>query len=234
MPTTTKYAWPTPANTDYVKDGAQAMRNLGDAIDTSMTVTANALVKGDANGKISGLANGTDGYVLTMSGGAPTWMQASSGTYDWTLISSSTPTSGTTVTFGSIPSYKNLRLVVFNVGSFASTPTLFVTLNGTTSAYSYACDGSLQTARSSASAAGFPFIPTAAASAFTLTGEMVINQCNKAVPKSLDGTSSWTATYFSVIKGSWVNTNTVTSLTITSSVAFPAGNTGTFYLYGGN
>lgn len=30
------YSWPEPNNTDYVKDGAQAIRDLGDAIDTTL------------------------------------------------------------------------------------------------------------------------------------------------------------------------------------------------------
>lgn len=37
MPATPNYAWPTPADTDYVKDGAAAIRALGDAIDVELT-----------------------------------------------------------------------------------------------------------------------------------------------------------------------------------------------------
>lgn len=36
MPTTPNYAWPTPADTDYVKDGAAAIRSLGNAIDDTV------------------------------------------------------------------------------------------------------------------------------------------------------------------------------------------------------
>lgn len=36
MPTTANYSWPTPADTDLVKNGADAMRDLGDAIDTTV------------------------------------------------------------------------------------------------------------------------------------------------------------------------------------------------------
>lgn len=35
MPTTTNFGWTTPADTDLVKDGAAAMRTLGNGIDTS-------------------------------------------------------------------------------------------------------------------------------------------------------------------------------------------------------
>ena len=36
MPTTTNFGWTTPADTDYVKDGALAIRTLGNGIDTSL------------------------------------------------------------------------------------------------------------------------------------------------------------------------------------------------------
>jgi hypothetical protein len=36
MPTTPNYSWPTPADTDLVKDGAEAIRDLGNAVDTTV------------------------------------------------------------------------------------------------------------------------------------------------------------------------------------------------------
>jgi hypothetical protein len=42
MASTPEYGWPTPNDSDYVKDGAEAMRNLGDAIDS--TVYAQSLI----------------------------------------------------------------------------------------------------------------------------------------------------------------------------------------------
>jgi hypothetical protein len=39
MPNTTKFNWPTPADTDLVKDGAEAIRDLGNAIDTTISGT---------------------------------------------------------------------------------------------------------------------------------------------------------------------------------------------------
>jgi len=35
MPNTTNYGWATPADTDLVKNGANAIRTLGNAIDTT-------------------------------------------------------------------------------------------------------------------------------------------------------------------------------------------------------
>jgi hypothetical protein len=40
MPTTTNNGWPTPADTDLVKNGADAIRDLGQAIDTTLGVYA--------------------------------------------------------------------------------------------------------------------------------------------------------------------------------------------------
>ena len=36
MPTTSNFGWTTPADTDLVKDGAAAIRTLGNGIDTSL------------------------------------------------------------------------------------------------------------------------------------------------------------------------------------------------------
>lgn len=43
MPTTPNYSWPTPADSDYVKDGASAIRVLGDSIDTDLKQVADSV-----------------------------------------------------------------------------------------------------------------------------------------------------------------------------------------------
>lgn len=55
MPTTTNFSWTTPADTDYVKDGASAIRTLANGIDTSM-----AQLKGGTTGQILSKTSGTD------------------------------------------------------------------------------------------------------------------------------------------------------------------------------
>ena len=55
MPTTTNFGWTTPADTDLVKNGALAMRTLGNGIDTSL-----AQLKGGTTGQILSKTNGTD------------------------------------------------------------------------------------------------------------------------------------------------------------------------------
>ena len=55
MATTTNFGWETPDDTDLVKDGASAMRTLGNSIDTSFVD-----LKGGTSGQILSKASGTD------------------------------------------------------------------------------------------------------------------------------------------------------------------------------
>lgn len=55
MPTTSNFGWTTPADTDLVKDGALAIRTLGNGIDTSM-----AQLKGGTTGQVLSKTSGTD------------------------------------------------------------------------------------------------------------------------------------------------------------------------------
>lgn len=53
--TTTNFGWTIPSDTDLVKDGAAAMRTLGNNIDTSMVD-----LKGGTTGQVLSKASGTD------------------------------------------------------------------------------------------------------------------------------------------------------------------------------
>jgi hypothetical protein len=55
MPNTTNFNWPTPADTDLVKDGAAAIRNLGNGVDTSLID-----LKGGTTGQILSKASNAD------------------------------------------------------------------------------------------------------------------------------------------------------------------------------
>ena len=55
MATTTNYGWTTPNDTDLVKDGASAIRTLGQSIDTTF-----AELKGGTSGQILSKASNTD------------------------------------------------------------------------------------------------------------------------------------------------------------------------------
>jgi hypothetical protein len=55
MPTTSNFGWTTPADTDLVKDGASAIRTLGNGIDTSLVD-----LKGGTTGQVLSKASNTD------------------------------------------------------------------------------------------------------------------------------------------------------------------------------
>lgn len=55
MPTTSNFGWTTPADTDLVKDGALAIRTLGNGIDTSLVD-----LKGGTTGQVLSKASNTD------------------------------------------------------------------------------------------------------------------------------------------------------------------------------
>jgi hypothetical protein len=55
MPNTSNFNWPTPADTDLVKDGAAAIRNLGNGVDTSLVD-----LKGGTTGQILSKASNAD------------------------------------------------------------------------------------------------------------------------------------------------------------------------------
>lgn len=55
MPTTSNFGWTTPADTDLVKDGASAIRTLGNGIDTSFLD-----LKGGTTGQVLSKASNTD------------------------------------------------------------------------------------------------------------------------------------------------------------------------------
>lgn len=170
MPTTTNFGWTTPADTDLVKNGAAAIRTLGNGIDTSLldlkggttgqvlsktsdsdldftwvtTDDANAIQNAivDAKGDLitataadtpARLAVGTNGQVLTADSTTATglkWATASSG--GMTLISSTSPSGVSTVTFSSIPStYKHLLVSIKNLKA-ASGIDIGARINGNT------------------------------------------------------------------------------------------------------
>ena len=90
MATSPIYSWPEPDDTSLVKNGALAIRTLGNAIDSTMaTMVSKSIVdaKGDligatANDTPARLAVGTNGQVLTADSTAATglaWATASAG-----------------------------------------------------------------------------------------------------------------------------------------------------------
>lgn len=74
MANTTNFGWETPDDTDLVKDGALAMRTLGNAIDTSFVD-----LKGGTTGQVLSKNSNTDLDFTWVTGGDITEVQAGTG-----------------------------------------------------------------------------------------------------------------------------------------------------------
>ncbi len=74
MPTTSNFGWTTPADTDLVKDGAAAIRTLGNGIDTSLID-----LKGGTTGQVLSKASNADLDFSWTAGGDITEVQAGVG-----------------------------------------------------------------------------------------------------------------------------------------------------------
>lgn len=150
MPTTTNYGWTTPADTDLVKDGASAIRTLGNSIDStlktqidaqipdSIVTTKGDLISATAASTPARLAVGTNGQVLTADSTTSTglkWATAASG--GMTSLATGT-LSGATVTLSSISQdYNDLYLVIYfpSMAAGSVNPFLLVQQNAVTTDY---------------------------------------------------------------------------------------------------
>jgi hypothetical protein len=126
MATSPNYSWPEPDNTDLVKNGALAIRTLGNAIDTTMgtmTPKSTFAAKGSiaaatAASTPANVAVGSNGQVLTADSTAATgvaWTTpASAG--GMTQLATGSLTLGTTISLTSISSsYKSIELWIYGV-----------------------------------------------------------------------------------------------------------------------
>jgi hypothetical protein len=105
MATTTNYGWGTPDDTDLVKDGALAIRDLGQDIDTTTkalnpeTTTGDIAYRSATANTNTRLGIGTTGQVLTVAGGVPSWATAAAATSGLTKITSATFSAVSSVSF---------------------------------------------------------------------------------------------------------------------------------------
>jgi hypothetical protein len=121
MPNTTNFNFPTPADTDLVKDGALAIRDLGNSIDTAFVD-----LKGGTTGQFLSKNSNTDldfVFATPVSGGM-------------TLINTGgTTLTGASVTIGSIPgTFNYLKLIVENFLPATDNNFLSLRINGDTNA----------------------------------------------------------------------------------------------------
>jgi hypothetical protein len=123
MATSPNYSWPEPDNTDLVKNGALAIRTMGNAIDTTMatmtpksTYTAKgSIAAATAASTPANLSVGANGTVLTADSTAATgvaWATPSTGGA-YTSLASGSITSSVSLTSIS-GSYTDLYLVLNN------------------------------------------------------------------------------------------------------------------------
>ena len=135
MATTTNYGWGTPDDTDLVKDGALAIRDLGQDIDTTTkalnpeTTTGDIAYRSATANTNTRLALGTAGQVLTVNTGAtaPEWatpaatqqiLQIVQATFSTNTTTSSASFADTGLTATITPSSaSNDILVLVNVAS---------------------------------------------------------------------------------------------------------------------
>ena len=130
MPTTTNYGWTTPADTDLVKDGASAIRTLGSAIDTTtknlnpQTTLGDLAYRSSTANTNTRLAVGSNGQVLTVSSGVPTWATPTAAALTKVVSASFSNVANTGTTFdGCFTSTYDNYIIYFNL-MYASTNTV--------------------------------------------------------------------------------------------------------------
>ena len=143
MATTTNYGWGTPDDTDLVKDGALAIRDLGQDIDTTTKALNPETTEGDIAYR-SATANtntrlgiGTTGQVLTVAGGVPSWgAPAASGL---NLIDEVSFTSSNAVNVNDVFSstYENYRIVLVGTQTAPNTVSIRLRVSGTDTTVNY-------------------------------------------------------------------------------------------------
>ena len=241
MATTTNYSFPTPDDTDLVKDGASAIRSLGTAVDTQMFTNAGAAIakslvdaKGDiiaatADNTVDRLAVGANDTVLTADSSTATglkWATPASG--GMTLISTTT-LSGTTVTISSIPStYNNLQIVVSDIAA-ASATDIDIKPNNITfdSGARFTVTASSLGGGTSANF-GTTLDSTTAKNTFVIDlYDYASSRYKHGKQTAVQGSASGDVR--SIILGSYLTTDVISSLTIASSVSMTAG---TCLIYG--
>lgn len=125
MPTTTNFGWTTPADTDLVKDGAAAIRTLGNGIDTSFLD-----LKGGTSGQILSKNSNTDldfvwiandqGDITAVNTNSPLTGGGTSGaltlSYDYAAGSKMT-LNAQTATYTVVLADADQKLITMSVGS---------------------------------------------------------------------------------------------------------------------
>lgn len=113
-----------------VNAGATAPEWIASSTST-LTTTGDILYASAAN-TLARRAIGSNGDVLTVSGGLPTWAAPSASTESWSLIQTQNSTSGSTITFSNLGSYNQLYLLINNCSTAAATNDVYFDVNSST------------------------------------------------------------------------------------------------------
>lgn len=151
MATTTHYNWPIPVATDYVKDGWDAIADLGNAIDTTvyglgssgMTLISSSTLTASSGAQINNVFSSTyDQYFVTWTGtgsanNVAIWLRLSVGGtpntssnyyYGGTYVTGTSgpsrdfPAAGTKALVGSVGDYSSNSFIYIN-NPFLTVPT---------------------------------------------------------------------------------------------------------------
>lgn len=232
MPTTTNFGWTTPADTDLVKDGASAIRTLGNGIDTSLLD-----LKGGTTGQVLSKATNTD---LDFS-----WTTPAGGSSFSLLNAGGTALTGaTTITVSGISNMNQIHVIVTGASSANASSEISIRLNTDTgnnyrmayweSTYS-ATYGSGILDSGSSDTTRFFLAKMAANASSIVNGGIRLSGCSGTSIKvgtligagNNGGSNTNTATSAAI---AYLSTTTVTSVSVVSSTGnFDAG---TVYVYG--
>lgn len=228
MASTTSFNWETPDDTDLVKDGAAAIRTLGNSIDTSMT----------------DLLGGTTGQVLKKNSNTDmdfVWGTATAAGKSYSLLNAggTTLTGSGTITISGISGIDNLRVFILTGSSSNASATVQILLNSDSGTnYSYFTGYQSGSSTSYTGGTGQAFFGVGilsdnAASNTMLSAEIAGANSSGVKMASFSGSSNTGGganNAFIAGGGYWNNSATVSSV----SVKVSTGNwdNGTVYVYG--
>ena len=238
MATTTNYSFPTPDDTDLVKDGASAIRSFGTAVDTQIKDLSPGTTAGDIDYYTTStdkarVAIGTAGQILAVNSGAtaPEWVAAPTG---GSLTQLATGTlSGTTVTISSISSSYTHLLLYVTGHKDGSGAMLNMRLNGiTTSSYRDVYMKTGATANTAGATTTFGNIGECAQTAATSKTTVLIPFYNDATATHQFNSIANAGNAAYNITGYFAPTGAITSLSMGAGGFVNTFTGGTYYLYG--
>jgi hypothetical protein len=217
MANTTNYNWETPDDTDLVKDGAAAIRTLGNSIDTTTkalnpeTTLGDIAYRSSTSNTNTRLPIGSNGQILGVSAGVPAWINNDQG--DITEVQAGTGISVASGT-GPIPVVTNTVATAYDakgdlvVGTGADT---FAKLTVGTNGHILVAD--------SVETTGLKWVAPASSGALTLVKQQTIGSAVASVTVT-DAFSATYDNYLIIVSGGTASANQGnTVLTLGSTTA---------------